>query len=109
MYNAKEIEKEVKKEIPKEEVFKRRKLDIFSKMKNVYSRLVTFVKTANKSTVEFTDIVPSKEKKDVIWTFVPLLHLANEGKVSLAQDKPFSKIYVELADSGGVIKKYGKS
>jgi len=97
------------KEVPKEDTFKRKKLDIFSKMKNVYDRLRIFVKKANRSTVEFGNIVPSKEKKDVIWTFVPLLHLANEGKVTLMQEKPFSKIYVELVDKGGVVKKDGKS
>jgi len=84
--------------------FKVKKFDILGKMKKVYNRLIFFVKKRGSNTVEFSQIVPSNTKKDIIWTFVPLLHLANEGKVTLMQDKPFGKIHVELKDQGGRAK-----
>jgi len=78
--------------------FKVKKFDILGKMQKVYDRLVSFIKRHGKNTVEFSQIVPSTTKKDIIWTFVPLLHLANEGKINLMQDKPFGKLFVELKD-----------
>ncbi|MBT3583070.1 segregation/condensation protein A [Candidatus Woesearchaeota archaeon] len=76
--------------------FKYEKFDVLGKIKSVYDVLKMFFKKSKHSTVEFTQIIPSKKKEDIIWTFVPLLHLANQGKIELLQDKPFDKIYVEL-------------
>jgi segregation and condensation protein A len=74
------------------------KFDVLGKIKRVYDALQMFFKKSKRNTVEFTQIVPSKKKEDIVWTFVPLLHLANEGKIELMQAKPFDKIYVELKD-----------
>lgn len=78
-----------------------KKFDILGKIKKVYEALILFFKKYKKNTVEFSQIIPSKEKRDIIWTFVPLLHLANEGKIELHQDKPFSKIYIQLKEKLG--------
>jgi segregation and condensation protein A len=72
------------------------KFDIVGKIRNVYDILKMFFKKSSKNTIEFTQIIPSKKKEDIVWTFVPLLHLANEGKIELIQKKPFDKIFVEL-------------
>jgi segregation and condensation protein A len=72
------------------------KFDVLGKIKSVYDILKMFFKKSKHNTVEFTQIIPSKKKEDIIWTFVPLLHLANQGKIELMQDKPFDKIFVEL-------------
>ncbi|MBT3940491.1 segregation/condensation protein A [Candidatus Woesearchaeota archaeon] len=88
--------KEVKDRDDSRPDFNYEKFDILGKIKNVYDALKIFFKKSKRNTVEFTHIVPSKRKEDVIWTFVPLLHLANEGKIELIQDKPFDKIFVEL-------------
>lgn len=78
--------------------FKYEKFDILGKIRQVYDALQMFFKKSKRNTVEFTHIIPSKNKEDIVWTFVPLLHLANEGKIELIQEKPFDKIYVELKD-----------
>ena len=88
----------VKKEEDEKPDFKYTKFDILGKIKSVYDTLFIFFKKTKSNTVEFSQIVPSKEKKDIVWTFVPLLHLANEGKVELIQDKPFGKLHIELKD-----------
>lgn len=93
----KERHAKVDEKIQKPE-YKIKKFDILGKMKKVYDRLLLFIRKHGRNTVEFYQIVPSKEKRDIIWTFVPLLHLANEGKVNLIQDKPFGKLHVSLLD-----------
>jgi len=76
-----------------------RRVDIFAKIESVFSRLKDFVKKFKKTTVEFEEILPSKQKMDVIWTFIPLLHLANQDKIILRQDEPFGKIYVDIKEA----------
>jgi segregation and condensation protein A len=88
-------QKEIEEQRPE---FKYKKFDIMGKIKRVYDVLVIFFKKNNKNTVEFSQIIPSKNKRDIVWTFVPLLHLANEGKIELLQDKPFGKIHVHMKE-----------
>lgn len=71
-------------------------IDVLEKIKEVFDRLRKFIKKSRKDMVKFTQIVPSKEKKDVVWTFIPLLHLANDDKLVLHQDKPFGELLVEM-------------
>jgi len=92
-HRTKRTEKEIEEQRPD---FKYKKFDILGKIKRVYDVLVIFFKKNKKNTIEFSQIVPSKEKRDIVWTFVPLLHLANEGKIELLQDKPFGKLHVRM-------------
>ncbi len=87
----------IEKQVETAPAFKVNRVDIFSKIKDVYTRLVVFIRRSNSKKVEFYDIVPSREKKDVIWTFIPLLHLANQGQIELRQDKPFGKLHVYVS------------
>lgn len=75
---------------------RKNKIDIFKKIKEVYNRIVVFVKDKKSDTAEFVDILPSQEKRDVIWTFVPLLHLANSGRIKLEQKEAFGPIFVSV-------------
>jgi len=92
-----ERKKKVKEKFESSE-FKFKKFDILGKIKKVYDVLLMFFKKYKKDTVEFSQIIPSKSKRDIIWTFVPLLHLANQGKIELHQDKPFGKIHVQMKE-----------
>ncbi|UCD03798.1 MAG: segregation/condensation protein A [Candidatus Woesearchaeota archaeon] len=75
---------------------RKKKIDIFKKIKEVYNRIILFVKDKKGNTAEFVDILPSQEKRDVIWTFVPLLHLAHSGKIRIEQKEAFGPIFVSL-------------
>lgn len=75
-----------------------KKIDIFAKIEIVWNRLKDFINKTTAKSVEFKQIVPSKEKKDIIWTFIPLLHLANENKLELKQNEPFGKILVVVKE-----------
>lgn len=74
------------------------KVDIYKKIQRVYNKVVNLVQSSNNNLVEFDSLIHSNESKDKIWTFLPLLHLANERKVDLHQEVPFSKIFVELKE-----------
>ncbi len=51
----------------------------------------------SKDKVFFTDLIGnSGTKEDKVYTFVPLLHLTNQGKIDLAQEVDFGDIEVKL-------------
>ncbi|MBD3263253.1 hypothetical protein GF374_02650 [Candidatus Woesearchaeota archaeon] len=72
----------------------KKKVDIFNKIEEVWARLKDYIAKRKAKAIEFTHIVPTKKKKDIIWTFVPLLHLANDNKIELKQEDAFGKIQV---------------
>jgi len=76
-----------------------RRPDIFAKIEAVFFKIRQFVKKFNKKTMKFEEIVPSKEKKDVIWTLIPLLHLANQDKLTLRQEEPFGQLYIDVHET----------
>mgnify|MGYP006273506127 CR=1 FL=1 len=75
---------------------RRKGIDIFKKIKEVYNRVRIFVKDKKGDNADFLDILPSNKKEDVIWTFVPLLYLSNSGKIKIDQKESFGPIWVSL-------------
>ena len=75
-----------------------RKVDVFSKIELVWKKLKEFVDKHKTKLLQFTQIAPSKEKKDIIWTLIPLLHLAQQQKIELKQDVPFGEIFIDLTN-----------
>ncbi len=67
-----------------------KKIDITSLMKNLYNKLKEFFKIRPK--VKFSELLPSNGKEDKVLTFLPLLHLENQGKINMEQDIPFGEI-----------------
>jgi segregation and condensation protein A len=75
-----------------------KKPDIFSKIQVVFSKLRELAKKFKSKLIPFEEIIPSTEKRDVIWTLIPLLHLANEGKLDLVQEEAFGKIFIKTSE-----------
>ncbi len=71
-----------------------RKVDVFSKIDALWRKIKEKIKKYSKNLLQFSELVPSKEKKEVIWTLIPLLHLAQQQKVELRQDVPFGEIFI---------------
>lgn len=86
----KERKIEVKREI--------KKVDIGEKIKGLYTKIVDFFKNMNVHEMEFSKLIPTKHRWDIIWTFIPLIHLAHNGRVRLRQEEPFGEIYVRGRD-----------
>lgn len=98
--NVQKRRKSRKRELEKSkkirEMFK--SIDIEEKIRGLYSKIIDFFKKMGKSRLHFFELSQSREREDVIWTFVPLLHLASQGKLEIVQEEPFGDIYVEKAD-----------
>lgn len=67
-----------------------KKIDISLLIKNLYDKILDFF--GKKETLTFTELVASDKKEDKIKTFVPLLHLVNNGKVGVEQKEHFGEI-----------------
>jgi segregation and condensation protein A len=73
----------------------REPIDITGKIKSLYSQINSMFTGMKTEEILFTELLPSREKKDIIWTFVPLLHLNNEGKISVNQKEQFGDILIK--------------
>ena len=71
-----------------------KKIDLGEKVSELYKKIVGFFQRFKQGKLTFSTLVPSEEKEDVIWTFIPLIHLANRGKIDLEQKEEFGEIYV---------------
>lgn len=73
-------------------------LDISEEIDKVYAQIIEhFKKTDNVKGITFSSLVSSKDKKEKIYTFIPLLHLTNQRKVDLEQEAHLTEIYVRPA------------
>ncbi|MFA4886845.1 MAG: ScpA family protein [Candidatus Nanoarchaeia archaeon] len=71
-----------------------RGVDLHALIQTIFNKIKDFFKSRDK--VTFRELLPSEERKDKIYTFVPLLHLANQEKVDLEQPEHFGEIYIHL-------------
>ena len=70
--------------------------DVTQIIREVYGRIKSFILRNNKNRVTFSQLVPSDSKEDKIYTFIPLLHLTNQRKIDLYQEKHFGEIDIML-------------
>lgn len=47
--------------------------------------------------VRFSELVEKKDRQGIVYTLLPLLFLANDGKVNMAQDPFFGEIFISVA------------
>lgn len=71
-----------------------KKIDITKIIKDLYSRIQFLFKKKEK--VTFNTLLPSDSREDKIVTFIPILHLANQNKVTLYQEEHFGDIDISL-------------
>ena len=72
------------------------KIYISELITSIYNKIIDFFKANKKEKLTLTKLVNSDKKEDIILTFIPLLHLDNQEKVSISQDEPFGEINVEV-------------
>jgi len=73
-----------------------KKRDISEIIKDIYGRIKSFLLRSQGKTVLFSQLIPSEKKEDKIYTFIPLLHLANKRQVALEQKEHFGEIEIML-------------
>ena len=71
-----------------------KKIDISSLIRQIYNKIKDFF--SKKETLTFNELVNSERKEDKILTFVPLLHLVNDGKLDLEQMEHFGEINIVM-------------
>ena len=74
----------------------KKKRDITQIIRDVYGRIRSFFISALGGKLTFSKLLPSESKEDKVYTFIPLLHLAQQNKVELIQEVPFGEIEVVL-------------
>jgi segregation and condensation protein A len=72
-----------------------KKIDLGEKIKEIYGKVISFFNT-KKGNLTFTQLVPSNSREDKVLTFVPLLHLENQNKINMSQQKSFGEININL-------------
>ena len=70
-------------------------VDISLIMGDVFRKIKDFFSKGNKR-LTFSNLIPTNSKEDKVYTFIPLLHLTNQRKIDLHQQKHFEDIEVEL-------------
>ena len=73
-----------------------KKFDITEKIKEIYSRIKDLFTSKKTEKITFDELVQSSKKEDKIYTFIPLLHLANQEKINLNQEIPFGEIHINI-------------
>ncbi len=83
--------------IPVKERFKapERVRDITEVIRTVYSDIKEYCLLNESELMTFNELLPSEDREDKIFTFLSLLHLTNERKVDMLQEKHFSPIMVK--------------
>jgi len=77
-----------------------RKIDIMEVIRDIFHKIVYYSKKEKKKKLSFSKLLPPRaSREDKVYTFLPLLHLENQHKVSMEQIKPFAEIQVSLTKS----------
>ncbi len=71
--------------------------DVTLTIKQMYKKILSFFLHA-KERLTFSKLLSADSKEEKVRTFIPLLHLANERKIDLEQEKPFAEIGINLID-----------
>ncbi len=72
-----------------------KKIDIGAAILSLYDKIKVFFSQA-KGLLTFSQLTPSQNKMDKVYTFIPLLHLCNDKKIVLGQDQHFGEINIKL-------------
>ncbi|MBI4020771.1 MAG: segregation/condensation protein A [Candidatus Aenigmarchaeota archaeon] len=73
--------------------------EIGKRISVLYDRINLILRRAKKEEVTFSSLVPTWERKEVAHTFVPLVFLDHDKKVSCRQEEMFEEIYVRRGES----------
>ncbi|MCL4399597.1 segregation/condensation protein A [Candidatus Parvarchaeota archaeon] len=72
---------------------KLKEIKIEQRITMILQRLADMFRMQEK--ISFSQLLSEKTRKEMIYTFLPLLFLSNMDKIELEQEEPFSEIYVK--------------
>ncbi|MFH1053571.1 MAG: ScpA family protein [Candidatus Woesearchaeota archaeon] len=71
-------------------------VDITALIKNIYFKIKNFFSNKSDGNLTFSQLLPSMSREDKVYTFIPLLHLTNQGKIDLEQEEAFGEIRIMM-------------
>jgi segregation and condensation protein A len=71
------------------------RVNVRDRIRQIYAKISVYLKKKPKSKLSFTELV-GKGKEERLAAFLPLLHLDNQQKVWLEQEKHFEEIWIWL-------------
>jgi len=81
--------------------------DIDDEISTIHERICERLDSAGL--VTFTNLLNKKDRQEIVYTLLPVLFLANEGKIFLKQDPFFGEIFIRLNNDNGLAKKRVKA
>lgn len=78
--------------------------DISSIISGIYVKIRKFFGKNKKEKLMFSHLVPSNSREDKVYTFIPLLHLANQRKIDIEQENPFGEIEICMITNNEINK-----
>ncbi len=90
------IRKIYEEPLMQEAVLPKKVYNISDLIKSVYEKIIYMFR--KKEILNFTELLETESKEDKVTTFVPLLHLCNQQKIDLNQEKAFGDIRITLMD-----------
>ena len=78
--------------------------DISSIITDIYVKIKRFFVKNKKDKITFSQLVPSNSREDKVYTFIPLLHLANQRKIDIEQENPFGEIEIYMVTNSEINK-----
>jgi len=82
-------------EIAPEDIFVSKKDLLTDRIKLLDKKIIELFSKTN-SKILFEHLLDTGDDKDRVQTFLPILHLANNGKLNIHQEKAFENIYLEV-------------
>lgn len=74
-----------------------KKIDILDVIRDMYHKITYYSNKDKDTKVTYTKLLPPKAgKQEKVYTFMPLLHLENEQKIEMEQQKHFDEIVINL-------------
>ncbi len=75
-----------------------RKVDIDHLIQKTFAEVMGHFTTQKEVKLMFSKLLKEGTKLEKVYTFIPLLHLSNEGKINLAQEMHLGDIHISLGE-----------
>src|SRR3989338_11103834 len=74
-----------------------KKIDILEVIEETYQKIIYYSNKEPQQKLSFDRLLPPRAgKQEKVYTFTPLLHLENEQKIEMLQEKSFANISIKL-------------
>ena len=73
-----------------------KKYNIDNLIEDIYTKVINYLDKNNALT--FSQLLPSEEREDKVYTFIPLLYLEHQRRIEMSQEVHFGEIGIAIKD-----------